>query len=372
LQAAGVAAGGIVAEFHPSPSELGSFFSASTLGLFVFALVGGRIADSLGRRRTLALSVLLFGIFSIATAGALTMHQLSAARLLTGAGLGGALPNLIALVNESSSQRRRNANVALVYSAMPFGGAFASGLSMLMPAAHWRAIFIVGGVVPLLLVPLLYIVVPESPEFRRLQSTPERRPSVGALFSGGRAMRTILMWLSSFLVLLALYTLLNWMPTLLMEAGLSKSQAAGEQIAFNIGGGVTALLVGQLLESRFKYGTVVAVFATAPLFVLLLSRSLDSPHTIAWIVFALGGSIIAAQGYIYASAPHCYPTVIRAFGVGSVVAMGRLGSIVGPKVAGLLRESGQGSAQLLMDLLPILALGGACALVFAWMTRRID
>jgi AAHS family 3-hydroxyphenylpropionic acid transporter len=113
LQAAGVAAGGIVEELRPTPEQLGTFFSASTLGLFVGALLGGRLSDSFGRKGILIGSIVLFGLFSVLTAAAHDIHALSWARLVTGAGLGGVFPNLLALVSESSSPRRRNASVAL-------------------------------------------------------------------------------------------------------------------------------------------------------------------------------------------------------------------------------------------------------------------
>src|SRR5215475_7010267 len=179
LQAAGVAARGIASEFNPTPDQLGTFFSASTLGLFGGALIGGRISDSFGRKRTLIWSVIIFGVFSILTAAAPDIHTLTWARLLTGLGFGGAFPSLLALVNESSSAGRRNANVALAYSGMPFGGAIASLLSMLSAPEHWRLIFIAGGVTPLLLAPFLHRVLRESSEFER--SSEAAVPAAGTL-----------------------------------------------------------------------------------------------------------------------------------------------------------------------------------------------
>src|ERR1700686_5124051 len=116
LQAAGVAAAGIAAEFRPTPDQLGSFFSASTLGLFFGALIGGRVSDRVGRKSVLVASIALFGLFSALTAFAWDISSLAWARLLTGLGLGGALPNLIALAAESAAANRQNASVALVYS----------------------------------------------------------------------------------------------------------------------------------------------------------------------------------------------------------------------------------------------------------------
>jgi len=384
LQAAGVAAGGLIPEFKPSADQLGTFFSASTLGLCAGALVGGRLSDSFGRGRILIASVFLFGCFSILTATSWDIQSLSWWRLLTGAGLGGAFPNLLALVNESSAAHRRRANVALVYGSMPFGGAFASLSSMLMAPAHWRLIFFAGGVAPLLLFVVLLRLAHKSPDFVSIPhhapradptfssqtETGSRAGSFIAIFADGRALPTVLLWISSFLGLVLLYLLVSWLPTLLVGYGLSKPQAAGAQIAFNVGGGFAALAMGQLVESRLRNPAVVVTFVALPLFVLLLSRGSAQLVTVVGIVFALGCAVLAALGYLYATAPEVYPTPIRGVGTGVAVAMGRLGSIVGPKLGGTLKAAGHSSSQVLTDVLPLVILGSLAALAFAWSTSR--
>jgi MFS transporter, AAHS family, 3-hydroxyphenylpropionic acid transporter len=376
LQAAGVAAGGIAAEFAPTPEQLGTFFSASTLGLCAGALVGGRLSDSFGRKRVLIGSIVLFGLFSILTAACRDIQTLSWARLLTGAGLGGAFPNLLALVMESSSERRRHANVALAYSGMPFGGAVASLLSMLSASAHWRLIFIAGGVAPLLLAPLLQRLLSESAEFRHVSGATATDPAAAskgsflALLREGRALPSVLLWISSFLELLVLYLILSWLPTLLVGNGLTRTEAAGVQVAFNVGGGIAALMIGQLLESRARNPSIVAAFVAVPLFVLLLSRAPPALLVVTLIVFGLGCAVLAAQGFLYASAPRVYPTLIRGVGVGTAVACGRIGSIVGPKLGGTLKAAGHSASQLLTDILPLVILGSVAALAFAWRISR--
>jgi AAHS family 3-hydroxyphenylpropionic acid transporter len=171
LQAAGVAAAGIGAEFKPSPGQLGTFFSASTFGLFIGALIGGRLADKIGRKKVLVASIGLFGLFSLLTSCAADVQSLTWARALTGLGLGGALPMLLALVSESSAARHQSASVAMVYAAMPLGGAGASLLIMLIASSQWRTVFVVGGVVPLLLSPLMAVWLPESAAFQRERET---------------------------------------------------------------------------------------------------------------------------------------------------------------------------------------------------------
>jgi AAHS family 3-hydroxyphenylpropionic acid transporter len=368
LQAAGVAVGGIGPEFKPSPGQLGDFFSASTLGLFIGALAGGRLSDAIGRKRVVIGSIVLFGLFSLLTALAWDMRSLFWARALTGLGLGGALPNLIALVNESSAANRRSANVALTYSGAPFGGAAASLVSLVIAPAQWRWIFIVGGVVPLLLAPVLVAILRESPAYERSRGA--ARPRVFAILMHGRAPTTLLLWSSFFLGLLTLYLLLNWLPTLLVGAGMSKPQAAATQIAFNVGGGIAALLMAQVLESRLRGVGIVATFLALPALIMLLGHAPAQPGVTMMIVFVLGCAVLAAQAFLYTMAPACYPTSIRGIGIGAAVAVGRLGSIAGPKLGGVLRAAGHSYSQLLLDLMPIVMIGSVTALALAWHMRR--
>jgi MFS transporter, AAHS family, 3-hydroxyphenylpropionic acid transporter len=382
LQAAGVAAGGIVSELRPTSGELGTFFSASTLGLFVGALLGGRLSDSLGRKRILLGSIVLFGLFSVLTAAARDIQALSWARLVTGGGLGGVFPTLLALVSESSSTRRRNINVALVYSGMPFGGAIASLVSMLTAPEHWRLIFIAGGVIPLALIPLLHRVLRESSEFERSAAaavatagtlgfeTLHKTGNFLAILAGGRAATTLLLWISSFLELLTLYLILSWLPLLLVGSGFTKSEAAGVQVAFNVGGALAALGIGPLLESSARNLSIIAAFLSVPLFILLLSHSPSQLALVTLIVFGMGGSVLAAQSFLYATAPRCYPTLIRGAALGAAVAMGRVGSIVGPKLGGALKAAGHGSGQLFRDLLPLVVVASVTGLWFAWEASR--
>jgi MFS transporter, AAHS family, 3-hydroxyphenylpropionic acid transporter len=380
LQAAGVAAAGIAPEFRPTPEQFGRFFSASTFGLFLGALAGGRLADTLGRKSILVASVALFGLFSILTAQAWSIASLTGARLLTGFGLGGAFPTLVAWVNEHSAPTRRRANVALVYSGMPFGGALVSLLSMLTESAHWRSIFLAGGIAPLVLVPLLLWALHEARPARGTAAAASQKRGLGeslpktgsflAIFGDGRALATLLLWVSCFLGLLTVYLMLSWLPTLLRDAGFSKIEAGCAQIAFNMGGALAALLLGELLESRLRNPSIVATMIAAPLLVFLLSRSSHEFALAVAAAFGLGGALLAAQGYFYASAASTYPTSIRGVGSGATVAAGRLGSIAGPMLGGALTAAGHRSTQLLSEIVPFVVLGSVVALAFAWHTSR--
>jgi MFS transporter, AAHS family, 3-hydroxyphenylpropionic acid transporter len=260
----------------------------------------------------------------------------------------------------------------MVYAAMPLGGAGASLLIMLMSTSQWRTIFVIGGVFPLLLAPLIAVALPESAAFQRERQSGAPLPAgiFPALFAENRARRTLLLWASFFLELLLLYLLLNWLPTLMMSDGFTRMQAAGAQIGFNLGGVFSAVLMGHLLGGRMRNGVIIVVFAVLPLLLVFLAKAPTDFGVLASAVFLLGCAVLAAQAFLYATAPVAYPTRIRGIGVGAAVAFGRIGSIVGPKLGGMLKAAGHGPSQLLMDLLPVVIVGSLCSLWLAWEVAR--
>jgi len=370
LQAAGVAAHGIIGEFHPGSQLLSYFFSASTVGLMCGAAFGGRLADRIGRKSVLVASVAVFGFFSLLTAWAWNIESLIWVRLLAGLGLGGALPNVISLGAESAAEHRRTLSVTIIYAAMPLGGALASFVTLLIAAAQWRWIFVLGGVAPLLVAPAIAALLPESPAFRALRAgaAPSRghQAGVSAVIGEGRAGRTLLLWASFFLALMTLYLLLNWLPTLLVSSGLDKSQSAAAMIAFNIGGCLGAIIMGAHLETRRRQRGVLIVFLGLPLVLLLLAVAPREAALVVPVVFVLGATVLAAQSTLYAYAPLCYPTRIRGAGVGFAVAAGRFGSMVGPLLGGLLVVGGMSTFRVLTGMLPVVILGSVCAVLLAW------
>ena len=169
---------------------------------------------------------------------------------MTGLGLGAALPNLIALCAEAVSERNRGTAISVMYCGVPLGGALAAVVAM-FSSEHWQTTFIIGGLAPLLVVPLMILLLPESSAFRQQHRATGtmRPPSTGqALFGEGRARNTLALWLSYFFTLTVMYMLLNWLPSLLLEQGFSKPQAGMVQMLFNIGGALGSLLGGVLLD----------------------------------------------------------------------------------------------------------------------------
>jgi AAHS family 3-hydroxyphenylpropionic acid transporter len=261
------------------------------------------------------------------------------------------------------------------------GGAIASLVSLSIDSSHWRWIFILGGLAPLVLVPIMQATLRDSPQFDRSSRADEKltaaagvepsRGSFRAIFGDGRVTATVLLWVSFFLGLLTLYLLLSWLPTLLTSNGLSKAEAAGAQIAFNVGGAIAALSIGQLLEGRWRVPSVLLVFLAMPVLIFALAHSANEAlPTIVGVVFFLGCAVLAAQAFLYAEAPTRYPASIRGIGIGAAVAAGRLGSIAGPKLGGLLKAAGHSSSELLFDILPLVLAGSAVAIALLFYRTR--
>ncbi|CAH0199004.1 AAHS family 3-hydroxyphenylpropionic acid transporter [Pseudomonas frederiksbergensis] len=352
LQAAGTAAAGLRQTFALDPKMMGWVFSAGIIGLLPGAFFGGWIADRIGRKKILIGAVLLFGVFSLNTAYVSSFSGLLLARFMTGLGLGAALPNLIALCAEAVGEQRRGTAISIMYAGVPLGGALAAVVAMLF-AEHWQMTFIIGGLVPLLVVPLMVLLLPESSAFRQQQdSVNVARASTGqALFGEDRTRVTLALWLSYFFTLTVMYMLLNWLPSLLLEQGFSKPQAGLVQMLFNIGGALGSLLGGLLLDRC--NGIKVVLFVYAGLLAALAGVGLSVgivPMAIAG--FSAGLFVMAAQLVLYALAPPSYPTSVRATGVGAAVAIGRLGSVAGPLAAGQILAAGAGTTGVLLATSP--------------------
>ncbi|TWC59857.1 AAHS family 3-hydroxyphenylpropionic acid transporter [Pseudomonas sp. SJZ080] len=352
LQAAGTAAAGLRQTFALDPKSMGWVFSAGIIGLLPGAFFGGWIADRIGRKKILIAAVLLFGVFSLSTAYVSSFSGLLLARFMTGLGLGAALPNLIALCAEAVGEQRRGTAISIMYAGVPLGGALAAVVAMLF-TEHWQTTFIIGGLAPLLVVPLMILLLPESSAFRQQQGTVTvaRASTVQALFGEDRARVTLALWLSYFFTLTVMYMLLNWLPSLLLEQGFSKAEAGLVQMLFNIGGALGSLLGGVLLDRCNGVKVVLSVYAglLAALTGVGLSVGIV-PMAIAG--FCAGLFVMAAQLVLYALAPPSYPTSVRATGVGAAVAIGRLGSVAGPLAAGQILAAGAGTTGVLLATSP--------------------
>ncbi|KVE00338.1 3-(3-hydroxy-phenyl)propionate transporter MhpT [Burkholderia anthina] len=364
LQSVGVAAPRMAREFGLSVSQMGIAFSAGTFGLLPGAMLGGRLADRIGRKRVLIASVVLFGLLSIATAQVSTFAMLVVVRVLTGIGLGGAMPNLIALSSEAVEPRSRSSAVATMYCGIPFGGVIASLIGVLLAGdTEWRHIFYVGGVGPLLLVPLLVWCLPESRAYLDVAGTQAARISVArTLFGDGRTTSTVALWVSYFCTLIVLYFLLNWLPSLMASRGLDRAHVGLVQIAFNVGAGLGALGIGAALD-RMRASRVVGGMYVGIVLSLAALAAAPGFTSLAAAAFAAGMFVVGGQSVLYALAAMYYPTAMRGTGVGSAVAVGRLGSVVGPLAAATLLAAGRSAPVVIGASIPVTLVAAVAALV---------
>jgi AAHS family 3-hydroxyphenylpropionic acid transporter len=278
---------------------------------------------------------------------------------------------VIALVTEYVGTERRSTAIGFLYASLPCGGALASVIATLTSAEdQWRIVYLVGGIAPLVLVPLLALVLENRGP---VTSSTKRTPTsgvVGALFGERRAFRTLVLWASFFLALLTMYLLLGWLPSFMGSRGLTRPQASMVQIAFNACGALGSILTGFILDTGKRSVAVVLVFAGALACVGFL---IGVPAAFALAVLAgglVGATVSGTQTILYDLAPACYPSEVRGTGVGFAVAAGRLGSAVGPILAGALIGLGFAPAQILLCLMPILALSGLGALVLVATTHQ--
>ncbi|KXU85204.1 MFS transporter [Paraburkholderia monticola] len=376
LQSTGLAAPRMAREFHLAVAQMGWAFSIGAFGLLPGAAIGGRLADRLGRKRVLMWSVALFGIFSLATAQVWDLNSLLAARFLTGLGLGAAMPNLIALCSEAARPDQRNTAVGAMYCGMPFGAALAAVVGILSPGdASWRHIFYVGGFGPLLVLPLLALFLRESAQFVAARATRDARRDESAsvtraLWREGRAGTTIALWISYLGTLIVLYFLINWLPSLVLTRGLTRVQSGVVQMMFNIGGGIGAIVIAGMMDRMGRRRTVAGMYVgiVVALGALL---SANGGTSMAWGGLLAGLFLVGGQSVLYALASSLYPTEVRGTGVGAAVAVGRLGSILGPLIAGQLLAIGQGATVLLGASIPLIAVAAIGAwLVVSRSTRR--
>jgi benzoate transport len=351
-------------EWKLGPEQIGMLISAGLAGMTAGSLFIAPLADRLGRRWMILLSLCVVTIGMLGAAFSRSHVELAVIRLITGLGIGAMLASINTIVAEYSSGKYRPLALGINAAGYPIGATIGGiGAAIIIALAGWRGVFVMGAVVSLLAIPLVLWRLPESLAFLFLQRSERQIERINALLRrlgrpaldavpaasqrraasarevlGGRFLApTLLLWAAFFCVMLAFYFVMNWTPKLLVDAGLSPSQGVSGAVLLNVGGIVGTVLLGALASRFGIYRLLIAYMVIAaivmPFFGLLASSGLV---VLVPMALVLGYFLFACMGGLYTVIAAIYPAEVRNTGTGFAIGMGRFGAVVGPYLAGWL------------------------------------
>ena len=381
--------------WHVPKIAFGPASSASNVGVLLGAPLLGWIGDRYGRRVAIVAGSVVYGLSSLAVAGMHDLNQVIALRFITGIGLGGVMPNTIALNSELSPKRLRATLITLMFVGITLGTS-APGLIAYdwMPHYGWRVLFWVGGIVPLVVSVGLIFALPESVKFLALRGDRPRellvlarrmrpdltiaddarfvyaqeaagpRDVIGLrrLFGGGLAWITPLLWVCFATALMSNYFLNSFLPLILRDSGMAAGQAALATSLYSVGGTLGGLLMSVLLD-RFGFVVIALLFVAAVPAIAALGLVTTTFAALAPLATLSGLAVLGAQFGNNASAGLLYPTAIRSKGVGWALGIGRFGAIAGPLAGAVLLSMNLPLRQLFLAAAAPMLLGGVAAAV---------
>jgi AAHS family 4-hydroxybenzoate transporter-like MFS transporter len=394
----GFIAPSLMQEWGLSRAAFGPVMSAGMVGLAIGALTAGPYADRFGRKKVLLIAVTAFSLLSLGCAFARSPYELGGLRLLIGIALGAALPQSTTLLSEYLPERNRSLLITIMFTGFNLGsggGGFMA--AWLIPSYGWQAVLIAGGVLPLLLLPFLWLLLPESARFMAARNAPSAliakalnkmggqfsastaftvsepvvhgKAPVSMLFTERYRLGTLALWMTYFMGLLVIYLTMGWMPTLLRDGGLSIEKAATFTGLFQIGGTVGAIVVGWIMDRRNPNRVIATSYALGGLFIVLLGAFSLESSLFALGVVAAGFCMSGAQTGLNAFAPGYYPTDFRATGVSWMLGIGRFGAIFGSLIGGAILSLGL-SLPFLFTVLGLPAFVAALAILANGLARR--
>ncbi|MCE2714688.1 MAG: MFS transporter [Acidibacter sp.] len=332
-QVLGLVAPAILAEWQFDKSTFAPVLAVGQFGMMIGTLLGGLWGDRVGRKQVLLCCVFLFGAATLAMSFVGTVESLFLLRVVAGIGMGGALPNAAALAAECTPPRYRVVAVTATIVCIPLGGVVGGALAAeILPAQGWRAMMHWAGVLPLVLLLVLWRGLPNDLPRDALSAAVSGEPisQIRALLSPDRRRDTLALWCAFGFCLMAIYASFSWLPTMLVEAGRDIAEASRGLMYFNLGGVITALLAAGLM-TRYGSRKPLALMAglAAALSVVFLLGDFDGASTelVLVLLALLGGCINGVQTTLYALAAHLYPAPIRATGIGAASSIGRLGGV---------------------------------------------
>jgi len=393
ISALSFAAPELVREWHLDSASLGPAFSASLFGILFGAPLLGYFGDRHGRKTAIICGCLIYGVCTLALVFTGNLQQVIILRFFTGIGIGGLMPNTIALNAELSPKHLRATLTVLMFTGITLGGAFPSMVAAwLIPRFGWQIMFLVGGAVPLIVALCIVYAMPESIKYlaqfpakrsrllhvaRRMRNDQNLADDVEfitppvvhyggtglkAIFSNGLALITPLLWLCFGTALMANYFLGSWMPILFESNGVAPDQAALASGFYHVGGTLGGILMSVLLD-RYGFVVIVALFLLACPAVAAVGLPGHSFILLTLATTLSGISVLGAQFGNNASAGLIYPTSFRSKGVGWALAIGRFGSILGPLLGGYLISIHMTMQKLFMIAAVPMLIGSIAALI---------
>lgn len=360
----GVALPLLMQEWALSAVQAGMLASTALFGMMFGAMSFGTLSDKLGRKKTIMICVAIFSGFTFIGAFATSPVEFGILRFLAGLGIGGVMPNVVALMTEYAPKRIRSTLVALMFSGYAIGGMTSALLgAWLVPQFGWKIMFLLAGT-PLLFLPILWKYLPESLMYlTNKQQTAEAQNIIQkisptqvigsdtqfvlnevqkgdeaplkALFQQGRTFSTFMFWLAFFMCLLMVYALGSWLPKLMIQAGYSLGASMIFLFALNIGGMIGAIGGGYLAD-RFHIKKVLTIMFLCGVASLIL-LGYNSPQFVLYSLIAVAGAAtIGSQILLYTFVAQYYPSTVRSTGMGWASGIGRIGAIVGPVLTGAL------------------------------------
>lgn len=360
----GVALPLLMQEWALSAVQAGLLASAALFGMMFGAMTFGTLSDKVGRKKTIMICVAIFSGFTFLGAFATNPVEFGILRFLAGLGIGGVMPNVVALMTEYAPKRIRSTLVALMFSGYAIGGMTSALLgAWLVPQFGWKIMFYIA-IIPLVALPLIWKFLPESlmyltnkkeieqtrtivqkispshqlngdTEFVLNEVTKGDEAPVKALFQQGRMFSTFMFWIAFFMCLLMVYALGSWLPKLMIQAGYSLGASMIFLFALNIGGMIGAIGGGALAD-RFHIQKVVTIMFICGAAALIL-LGFNSPQIVLYTLIAVAGAAtIGSQILLYTFVAQYYPSTVRSTGMGWASGIGRIGAIVGPVLTGAL------------------------------------
>jgi AAHS family benzoate transporter-like MFS transporter len=377
-----------------TPQLAGTIGSVALIGMLLGSLSVGMLTDRLGRRRIFMVAVTVFSLAMLGCSAAPNWELFVAARFIACFGVGGLLPTAVALTSEFAPKKSRSVVLGMVLTGPALGTLVAAFVAAGLTEAHgFRPVYAIGGVA-LLLVPAFAKWLPESPSYlqaigstdeaNRVRETYGMEPEAaqaagnaaqaapttsrfGALFAGGLARRTLLIWAITLLSLLVMFGVSTWLPQIMRTVGFGISSSITFLVAYSVGaviGTVLAAIISQKVGPR----PLIIVGFTAAALALIAMSTHPSGAVMLVLAAVMGFGGLGTQNMLNDYISQLYPPHARATGLGWALGIGRIGAIVGPSYGAFMLSVGGGFTVALLGFAVPALLGGA--LMFSLRARR--